>query len=262
MTIPNSVISIGGSTFEGCSSLPSVTIPNSVHVINPQTFSGCSGLTSVTIPTSVRVIDFAAFSGCRSLTSVTLPKCSIGTSAFARCRSLTSVTIPASSIGSSAFWECSWMIWGTISNSDSSIGAYAFAECSSLTTVTIPTSVTSIGECAFRECSGLTSVIYAAKTPVSSRDNVFSGSTYEEATLYVLEEAVERCKEIDPWRNFKNIKAYDPAGIEEVTADIDISLPVEVYNLSGVKVAGSTDALPSGIYILRQGSATKKIVVE
>ena len=43
-TIPNSVTSIGGGAFQGCSGLTSVTIPNSVTSIGNSAFNGCSGL--------------------------------------------------------------------------------------------------------------------------------------------------------------------------------------------------------------------------
>lgn len=57
-----SVTSIGGSAFNGCSRLTSVTIPNSVTSIGENAFQGCSGLTSVTIPNSVTSIGSYAFS--------------------------------------------------------------------------------------------------------------------------------------------------------------------------------------------------------
>ena len=41
LIIPNSVTSIGGSAFSGCSGLTSVTIPNSVTSIGGSAFSGC-----------------------------------------------------------------------------------------------------------------------------------------------------------------------------------------------------------------------------
>ena len=47
MTIPSSVISIGGAAFLYCSGLTSLTIPSSVTSIGGAAFSGCSGLTSI-----------------------------------------------------------------------------------------------------------------------------------------------------------------------------------------------------------------------
>jgi hypothetical protein len=69
--IPESVMSIGGSAFGGCSGLASVTIPNSVMSIGGFAFGGCTGLASVTIPNSVMSIGSEAFYGCTGLASVT-----------------------------------------------------------------------------------------------------------------------------------------------------------------------------------------------
>ena len=95
MTIPNSITSIEGNTFYGCSGLTSVTIPNSVTSIGFYAFYGCSGLTSVTIPNSVTSISLDAFNGCSGLTSMVIPNSvtSIGISAFKDCSNLTSITI-------------------------------------------------------------------------------------------------------------------------------------------------------------------------
>ena len=162
MTIPDSVTSIGGSAFSGCSSLTSVTIPEGVTSIGGGAFSGCSSLTSVTIPDSVTSIGSSAFSGCRSLTSVTIPEgvTSIGDYAFSDCRSLTSVTIPegVTSIDYHAFSGCSSLTNVTIPEGVTSIASYAFSGCSGLTNVNIPEGVMSIGHRAFDGCSGLTSV--------------------------------------------------------------------------------------------------------
>ena len=69
-TIPDSVTSIGGSAFAGCTSLTSVTIPDSVTSIVDGVFNGCTSLTSVTIPDSVTSIGGWAFYNCTSLTDV------------------------------------------------------------------------------------------------------------------------------------------------------------------------------------------------
>ena len=146
ITIPNSVTSIGGSAFSGCSSLTSITIPNSVTFIGDGAFYNCSSLTSITIPNSVTSIGRGAFSSCSSLTSITIPNSvtSIGNDAFYSCTRLTSITIP---------------------NSVTSIGYLAFSDCSSLTSITIPNSVTSIGDLAFEFCESLTSITIEATTP-------------------------------------------------------------------------------------------------
>ena len=111
ITIPDSVTSIGGWAFSGCSSLTNVTIGNSVTSIGEYAFYYCSKLTSIIIPDSVTNIGYEAFRNCLSLTSVTIPDSvtSIGWGAYYMCDSLTSITIPDSvtSIGHDAFSGCS-----------------------------------------------------------------------------------------------------------------------------------------------------------
>ncbi len=165
--IPNiidgtTITSIGGETFQGCTSLTSITIPNSVTLIEYRAFQGCTSLTSITIPNSVTSIRSSIFSGCSSLTSITIPNSvtSIGDNAFRECTSLTSITIPntVTTIGTYAFRECTSLTSITIPNSVTSIAGNAFSACSSLTSVTIPNSVTSIGLAAFKDCTSLTSI--------------------------------------------------------------------------------------------------------
>ena len=61
--IPNSVTSIRGWAFEGCTGLTSITIPNSVTSIGYNAFSDCTGLTSITsLATTPPTINTDAFS--------------------------------------------------------------------------------------------------------------------------------------------------------------------------------------------------------
>ena len=188
-SIPNSVTSIGGSAFSGCSSLSNVTIPNSVTSIGSSAFSGCSSLSRVTIPDSVTSIGSSAFSGCSSLNSVTIPNSitSIGDSAFKNCSGLTNVTIPDSvtSFGDSAFSGCSSLNSVTIPNSVMSIGDSAFKNCSSLSSVTIPDSVTSIEGNPFSGCSSLTDITVSEQNKnYSSEDGVLFNKDKTELVSY------------------------------------------------------------------------------
>ena len=182
VTIPNSVVEVGGLAFSNCPNLTSVNFPNSITEIN-YTYpyvDNCPSLTSpiynqhffmylptsysgaYTIPDGIEIINCSAFCGCTSLTSIEIPNSvtSIGWSAFKNCSSLTSIEIPNSvtSIGMSAFYGCTGLTSVTIPNSVTSIGRSAFYGCTGLTSVTIPNSVTSIGEYAFDNCSSLTSI--------------------------------------------------------------------------------------------------------
>ena len=166
VTIPDSVMSIGGESwkgaFQGCKDLKSVAIPDSVTSIGDYAFRDCNALTSVKIGNGVTGIGECAFWCCPNLMSITIPNSvtSIGSSAFVGCSGLTSVTIPGSvtSIGPSAFSGCSGLTSVTIGNGVTSIGRYTFSDCSGLTGVTIPNSVTNIEDAAFAGCSGLTSL--------------------------------------------------------------------------------------------------------
>ena len=184
--LPDSIIAIGESAFDGCKYLSSITIPDSVTSIGQHAFYRCENLASVTIPTSVTRIEEGSFSSCKSLTSITLPNSvtSIGNAAFWGCKELASIVIPNSvtSIGEAAFEYCESLDTIVIPNSVTkiknitfngckrltsivipngviSIGKHAFYGCESIASITIPNSVTSIGAAAFCECVNLSSVI-------------------------------------------------------------------------------------------------------
>ena len=68
----NSVSSIGGGAFSGCTSLSGVNIPSTVTVIGDEAFSGCTSFTSVDIPSSVTEIAHRVFAGCSNLSTVNM----------------------------------------------------------------------------------------------------------------------------------------------------------------------------------------------
>jgi hypothetical protein len=94
-SIPNSVTTIGGYAFEGCTNLKSISIPNSVTKIEDRAFEGCTNLKSISIPNSVTKIGNGAFKGCTNLNSISISNSvtTIGYIAFSGCISLNSIII-------------------------------------------------------------------------------------------------------------------------------------------------------------------------
>ena len=178
ITIPNSVISIGGHAFSNCNNLTSVTIPESVTNIGSSAFSYCTNLTSINIPNSVTSIGDYVFNECFSLTSIEISNSlvNIGENAFYNCRNLTSIELPNSliSIGEYAFESCVSLTSIELPNSVTSIGHYAFNDCSSLNSVTIGDGITSIGDYGLKNCSSLTSITIGSNVKQIEKE-VFSG---------------------------------------------------------------------------------------
>jgi len=81
--LPNNILVIDTQAFEG-TSLTSIIIPESVKSIGVSSFLDCNSLTSISIPNSVTSVKGAAFMHCYSLQSVVLGSglTSIGSSAF------------------------------------------------------------------------------------------------------------------------------------------------------------------------------------
>jgi hypothetical protein len=138
--VPDSVITIGGQAFSGCSGLSSITFGSKVTTISIGAFGYCTGLTSLTIPDSVTHIGVNAFFYATSIASLTLGNnlTVIGSGAFYHCSALTSVVIPNSVtiIDVSAFWLCTSMTSITIGSGVTSIKDNVFNQCTSLTDMT------------------------------------------------------------------------------------------------------------------------------
>jgi len=172
--IPSSVISIGGSAFEGCVYLTDITIGNYVTDIGFAAFRGCEGLKNVIIPGGVT---------------------NIGDYAFARCTTLTDITVDGDNTtyksveGNLYTKDGKTLIQYAIGKSDESftipegvtaIESYAFLNCTNLTSVTIPNSITT-RECfedSLSECTRIVSFIVDEENAIfkSIDGNVYTKS--------------------------------------------------------------------------------------
>jgi hypothetical protein len=115
VTVPKSVLAIGGHCFWCCDELTTVCFefPARIRRIDFGAFFGCSNLTSFTIPSSVSTLGKSVFRGCKKLTSVKFDRPSqitnIPDQLFFVCRRLAIVDLPDSlvTIAGSAFIETS-----------------------------------------------------------------------------------------------------------------------------------------------------------
>jgi hypothetical protein len=173
-TIPNSVTSIGGGAFSGCTGLTSVTIPNTVTSIGEQAFSYCTNL-SITwyYNPALSYGDYDDSNFGYYLRNVIIPDSvtSIGDWAFERY-TLISVTIPNSvtTIGNRAFGfntnnlSITWYYNPDLSQTNRwQIDPY-------LKTVIIPDNVTINGSYPFYDCTQLTTIT------VSSDNTAYSST--------------------------------------------------------------------------------------
>ena len=156
--------------FYDCSSLTSVTIPETITSIGGSAFEGCTQLkTAGPIGGGydyefgwTEAIPADAFNG-SSLSEIDIPETitRIGNSAFARCKNLQTVAIPESvtDMGGWVFNECTNLQSVTLPGKITQINDGTFKECTSLLSIEIPDGVKTIGSYAFKNCSGLRSVI-------------------------------------------------------------------------------------------------------
>lgn len=146
----------------------------------------------------------------------------------------------------------------------------AFIQCKDLTSVTLSASLTYLYNAVFDRCDNIKEVYYEATDPIgSSYSDIFTSKVYAHATLFVPSEAVEKCRVIQPWCNFKSIQAYDLSGAEEIVLDMypdsepdNANISKEYYDLNGNKIADSIECLTPGIYIMRHGAKTSKIAIK
>lgn len=300
ITIPNSVTLIGDLAFQSCTGLSSITIPSSVTSIGSNAFSLCDHLTSVSIPSSVTSIGEVAFTGCSSLTSINVNAANPNYSSlngvlFNKNNTIIvcypggkqgTYIIPSSvtSIGYVTFSYCTGLTSITIPSSVTSFGSRAFKGCTGLTSITIPNTVTSIGYEVFYGCTHLTSIYTESATPVdlSSSSSVFFNVNKTSCTLYVPAGSLALYQAANQWKDFTNIvkmstglQPISQSNIKIMTdygkliiSNVETGSSVQVFTVSGLKVKEqrvesnhTIISLMSGIYLLRVGNYSDKVIV-
>ncbi len=152
ITLPNSIISIGQSAFQGCIKLSRVYYEGTIedwckisfsdYDSNPMVYAKhfylkkdneWEEVTKIEIPNNIAKIGQYQFYGFKNITSVTIPNGieNIGRYAFYKCSGLTNITMPSSitCIEESAFSNCSKLIRIIIPNPINSIEKNIFFHC-------------------------------------------------------------------------------------------------------------------------------------
>ena len=162
IVLPDTVTSLGNSSFNDCTGLKEVTLSNGLTEIGYAAFRSCSSLTDVVIPDSVTLIQDRAFNDCTSLSNVVLSNAitEIPNDMFSNCGALTDVTLPEKleRIGTRSFENCASLAAISLPETVSYIDSDAFAG-SGLTEIEIPAACYHIGSSAFENCAGLASVV-------------------------------------------------------------------------------------------------------
>ena len=222
IVIPNSIVSVGEYCFTRCKALKTIIIPSSLTSIGHSVFYMCD-LENIMVESGnpkydsrdncnaiIETATNTLYIGCKN-TIIPQSVTSIGDFAFNECENLTSIIIPNSvtSIGTAAFQKCISLSSVEIPNNVFSIGSSAFNICSSLQSVTLPASLKYISNGAFSYCNNLTSIIAKIKKPIEIQENVFTSTTYTNATLTVPKGKKEQFQSVAYWSSFTNIVESD-----------------------------------------------------
>ena len=197
LTLPESLKTIGNSTFQGMSALESIIIPNNVTTIGTYAFADDKKMLSAKLSTSCAWLKEGLFSNCDTLQAIIIPSVvtKMDAKMFANCKSLSNVNFEdgtdliemgygASQKEYGLFRDCPvetlylgrWLSYNTDAASRSPfdsipalknltfgknvslIDKYMFSYCTGLEKVYLPDNITSVGLWGFRGCTALKEV--------------------------------------------------------------------------------------------------------
>ena len=279
---PEGLAEIGNAVFVGCSGLTTVEFPEGLTKIGDWAFEFCGGLTTIEFPEGLTKIGQGAFEACDGLTSIEFSEGlkEIGDYAFDACYGLTTIEFPEglTKIGERAFNACDGLTSIEFSEGLKEIGDYAFDACYGLTSIVFPESLAEIGSNAF-EGSRIPLVCCKSIFPPNASQYAF-GAEVLWGTLYVPIGSKDKYMTVAPWRNFWSIEEADYSSVGEVTDSDEVLViaegssitvsgenigSIEVYSVNGQCVYSGKktviDGLAKGVYIVKVGGKTKKVIL-
>ncbi len=229
IVLPDSLQTIGGYAFYGCTSLDNIILPASLKTIGNNAFYNCGRLTEVVVPEGVTGIGTYAFYNCSSLGRLSLPSTlSVVESYLASgCRNLRTLELPngISEIKSSAFHNASSLTEVRLPSTLTRLENSAFGYCTGLTRIELPENL-SYCDMPFNGCENLTEMTCLSLIPpmLGSDINPLGYlNSMDGRTLYVPSLAVTDYKLTVGWDEFPTIQ-----GISYLPQDIQVYKPYEL----------------------------------
>lgn len=260
--LSENIISIGKNAFQN-SSLNSIIIPSSVQTIDREAFSNCANLSRVSILNDNLSLSISLFKNCVSLTEIHLPIYinTIPYQCFSGCSSMSNIEFPSTlrEISNNAFENCVNLTDIEFPQDLETIGSDSFKDCSKLSSIRFANNVKELGATSFTNCP-LNSISIQCQTPPKIQNNTFDNKVYLNADLYVPYDAISDYNSADGWKFFSSIKDIS-SGVENIV--FDKMRQIEIFDINGNRIYQNDKdiKLPSGIYIIRNGSITKKFII-
>ena len=196
---------IADEAFIYCEALKSVNIPNSVEIIGMLSFGVCDSLETLVIPSSVKHIEIGVAESCSSLNRIVVESGNTHYDSRENCNAIIETATNTLLSG------CNTTI---VPQSITHIADYAFDGCQ-FSSFSIPKNIKYIGDWAFANCSNLKVFTCEATELPGLGTDIFSvigdippldyATPINEATLFVPQEAVEKYKTADQWKEFGTI---------------------------------------------------------
>ncbi len=287
VSLPNTITYISDDAFMGCKSLTEFTVPEGVDYIHNYTFALCDNLSNVNLSNSVTWLSECVFvytpsNDAPSLTLTGIDSLiGIGYASF-YCSNIEEISLP----------ECfeSWLyafrnsqlkkikIPSKITGLD-----YSLSECSNLEEVDLPNNNFSLQDFHCEDLGNIRLIRERCPEPPVLDFN-WAELVSTDCVLEVPAESIELYSEADNWKEFTTIRAIDETGVRtnltESAATVttrkgQVSLSgcegaeVKICSIDG-KVVWSTSGaaadqtvnLPQGIYIVRIGNRSYKVIVK